>query len=228
MEMAQESAVFSRASCVIIPNPLDTEFWRPSVSSAFENSAAPDESSRPLRLLFGAVGGLEDPRKGWGLLRDALAHLKVSRPDILIHLEIFGQTGVFERSGSQSTTYLGTLSEEGMRKAYRHADVFVATPLAESFGQTVTEAQACGTPVIGTAAGGLKDTIMPGKTGHLVGARDYFELAARLAETFDFPRQTMEMGVNARERAERLWSMQTVGDQYVELYRRVFFSTTVL
>ena len=45
---------------------------------------------------------------------------------------------------------------------YSAADVFVIPSLQESFGQTVIESLACGTPVVGFASGGIVDMVRPG------------------------------------------------------------------
>lgn len=219
--MAQESRVFEQASFVVIANPLDTQFWKPAIGHNRDFLAPSLERCRTLKILFGAAGGLKDPRKGWALLQDALRYLDANRPEIPVRLEIFGENGEPEFMGNCAIIYLGALDEAGMRAAYRRADVFIATPLIESFGQTVTESQSCGTPVIGSATGGLKDTIESGRTGHLLSDRSPSELARKLAEAFDSPGKLREMGTRARERAMRLWSMETVGAQYIDLYRKI-------
>ena len=63
---------------------------------------------------------------------------------------------------------------------YRSADVLVAAPWYEPFGLTPLEAMACGVPVVGTAVGGLTDTVVPGRTGDLVPARDPAALGAAI------------------------------------------------
>jgi glycosyltransferase involved in cell wall biosynthesis len=65
---------------------------------------------------------------------------------------------------------VGPAGADRLRDLYNAADVMVNLTLNpdENFGLAQVEAMACGTPVIGTAWGGLKDTIVDGVTGYKV------------------------------------------------------------
>lgn len=65
---------------------------------------------------------------------------------------------------------IDSASTERLRELYNIADIKVNMTLHhdENFGLAQVEAMACGTPVVGTAWGGLKDTILHGVTGHQV------------------------------------------------------------
>lgn len=66
--------------------------------------------------------------------------------------------------------YVGELPAEQLRSAYNVADVMLNMTLHhdENFGLSQIEAAACGTPVVGSAWGGLRDTIRDGSTGYHV------------------------------------------------------------
>jgi D-inositol-3-phosphate glycosyltransferase len=70
---------------------------------------------------------------------------------------------------------------------YRAADVCVVTSFSESFGLSALEAQACGTPVVGTDVGGLRHIVRDGKSGFLLESRDPSEFAARLKTLLSDP-----------------------------------------
>ena len=55
-----------------------------------------------------------------------------------------------------------------LSRYYSAANVFVTTPWYEPFGITPIEAMACRRPVVGSATGGIKYTVVDGKTGFLV------------------------------------------------------------
>jgi D-inositol-3-phosphate glycosyltransferase len=63
---------------------------------------------------------------------------------------------------------------------YAAADVLLVPSRSESFGLVALEAQACGTPVIASAVGGLRYVVEEGRTGHLVAGHDPADHADRL------------------------------------------------
>jgi glycosyltransferase involved in cell wall biosynthesis len=71
---------------------------------------------------------------------------------------------------SNSIHFIGRKSSAQLRDIYATADVLVNMTLHhdENFGLAQVEAMACGTPVVGTSWGGLKDTILHGETGYQV------------------------------------------------------------
>jgi glycosyltransferase involved in cell wall biosynthesis len=67
---------------------------------------------------------------------------------------------------------LGGKNPAQLRDLYNVADVLVNMTIHhdENFGYSQVESMACGTPVVGTSWGGLKDTIKHGETGYQVSA----------------------------------------------------------
>ena len=78
----------------------------------------------------------------------------------------------------RSCTWGKFTNDRFLAGVYSAADVFVIPSLQESFGQTVIESMACGTPVVGFDTGGIPDMVRPGVTGYLAPVGD----AAALAE----------------------------------------------
>jgi D-inositol-3-phosphate glycosyltransferase len=65
---------------------------------------------------------------------------------------------------------------------YRAADVVVVPSHSESFGLVALEAQACGTPVIAAAVGGLRTAVRDGVSGLLVPGHDPVDYATAIRE----------------------------------------------
>lgn len=76
--------------------------------------------------------------------------------------------------------------DEQLRTLYRRARALVF-PAYEDFGIVAVEAQACGTPVVGIAAGGSLDTVVHGETGVLVPDADVVSVTAGLAQVLVDP-----------------------------------------
>lgn len=76
-----------------------------------------------------------------------------------------------ERLAGPHTTFLGRVGDEELRSLFRRCAGLVM-PGVEDFGIVPVEAQACGAPVLATAAGGALDSVLPGRTGALVATDD--------------------------------------------------------
>lgn len=74
---------------------------------------------------------------------------------------------ICEQVAGPDVEFLGAVSDSELRDLYRRCRALVF-PGVEDFGMVPVEAQACGAPVIGVAAGGLCDTVIDGETGFLV------------------------------------------------------------
>lgn len=122
---------------------------------------------------------------------------------------------------AQQVDFMGAQPRHRLREYYSAADVFVTTPWYEPFGITPLEAMACATPVIGSAVGGIRSTVIHGKTGFLVPASDPSALAARLAELQRDPKLAERLGWTGLRRAHRHFTWQRIALQVAALYRSV-------
>lgn len=99
----------------------------------------------------------------------------------------------------------GYVSDEGLVKAYQHADVFVLLSLYEGFGLTVLEAMACGTPVVCSARSSLPE--VAGSAALMVDPADSVQAAdaiARVLEDAKLAAELREKGV--RQAAKFTWT----------------------
>ena len=116
-------------------------------------------------------------------------------------------------------TFTGSRPREDLRTFYSAADVFVTTPWYEPFGITPLEAMACARPVIGAQVGGLKSTIVHGKTGYLVEPRNPAALAERLAALHRNPALARRMGLAGQRRVASQYTWSSVVDRLAAIYR---------
>lgn len=208
----------------VIPNPLDLNVFRP-VAQAEARRIVGMPVGVPI-VLFGALGGATDRRKGADLLRDALAVLRARTRDgdlRDLRLVIFGQDKP-ERplDAGFSVQYAGALADDiQLRLHYSAADVMVVPSRQDNLPQTATEAMACGTPVVAFRVGGLPDIVEHQRTGYLAEPQDPASLAAGIEWVLSDSARRRALGAAARDVAERRWSPAVVARQYIEVYQDV-------
>ena len=214
-ECAKESSLFQDCRIEVIPNGLDTEVYRQwdrkTARSAFGFSD--DETI----VLFGSVNATSDSRKGYDLLRQALSEMPANGENL--RLAVFGSSEPESSSDHDyPTTYTGYLyDDQSLALLYAAADVMVVPSRYEGFGQTVSEAMACGTPVVAFDATGPKDTVDHKETGYLADPYDASDLATGIEWVLTGDRRT-ELGNNARKKAEREFALEVAANRYRELY----------
>jgi D-inositol-3-phosphate glycosyltransferase len=84
---------------------------------------------------------------------------------------------------------------------YRAADLVLVPSHSESFGLVALEAQACGTPVVAAAVGGLRTAVRDGYSGVLVDGHDPAVWARVLAGLLGSPSRLVSLARGAREHA---------------------------
>lgn len=137
-------------------------------------------------------------------------------PELARLRRVANECGVADR-----VTFTGHRSRAELRQYYAAADVFATTPWYEPFGITPLESMACGTPVIGSAVGGIKYSVADGVTGFLVPPHDPAALAARLAFLQANPTLSRAMGRAGIHRARSMFTWERVADDLARLYAGV-------
>lgn len=198
----------------VVPCGVDTELFGPSGPLAVRGSR--------FRLLN--VGRLVE-RKGVDTVLRALAGLVPAVDAELVVVggpepaglagdpEVRRLRGLAARLGiADRVSFVGRLPAAAVAAQYRAADVVVATPWYEPFGLVPLEAMACGAVFVGSAVGGLLDTVRDGETGLLVPPRDPQTLAFQLRRLAGDDRLRARLGAAARRRALRFETARVAAD----------------
>ena len=133
---------------------------------------------------------LDDVVKGPELLKAVARAFRTQSPELAARttLLLVGETkrqGYFDDL-ALSHISLGRVSDRRELVAiYAHSDAVLSTSVYETFGQTLSEALAVGTPVLSFRCGGPEDIIEDGRTGYLIDAFDPEQYAARLIELLE-------------------------------------------
>jgi len=103
-------------------------------------------------------------------------------------------------------------------------DLFVHPASAEGLGVAALKAAAAGVPVVGCKAGGMSESVQDGKTGLLVPPEDADALHEAIATLMDEDDTRAAMAAAGRERMQEEFSIDTMADKHVELYRSVLLN----
>jgi len=115
--------------------------------------------------------------------------------------------------------FVGAVPRADVPALVRSCDLVATVPWYEPFGIVPLEAMACGRPVVGSAVGGLLDTVVPGVTGELVRPRDPDALAAALAGLLADDVRRAAYGRAGRQRALERYDWRCVVEQTEQVYQ---------
>lgn len=218
-DCANNSALMRDWPISVIPNAIDTNVWEP-INKAMARELLNLPSDVPL-LLFGAMGGTRDPRKGFDLLQAALNHLRGSLPGL--ELVVLGQHAPKSQADiGFPVHYTGHLHDDiSLRLLYSAADALVIPSRQENLPNTGVEAHSCGTPVVAFNTCGLPDIVSHRETGYLAKAFDPVDLAAGLAWILEDSTRLAALGAASRAKAVDLWSSKVVAALYLQMYHNV-------
>ena len=181
------------------------------------------------QAVLAAIGRIQ-PLKGLELAFRAVEQLVGASDREVLLLVVGGASGP---SGEHEARRLNDLAEslgishnvrfEGARPHeltpvyYRAADALLVCSFSESFGLTALEAQACGTPVVGTDVGGLRHIVRDEVSGYLTESRDPAVFAARLKTLLGDPALQEEFS-RAALGSSRGFTWDRTGRELAQLY----------
>ncbi len=154
-------------------------------------------------MVLGVVGGPAGPRSG----PDEVAGL----------MELAAGLGLSDR-----VLFFPPQPHSRLADFYSAAEAVLVPSRSESFGLVALEAQACGTPVIAAAAGGLRQVVVDGRTGLLIEGRDPARFADGILRLLRDRRRSEQMGREAILHARRFsWDATAaeIRDVYAEVQR---------
>jgi len=210
--------------CVeVIPNGIDTTAFRP-VNRAQARKELGLPSERKI-VLFTAAKPSEK-RKGIAYFFETLKYIQA---DSWMALAVGGKVDITRRVPyGVEVRQLGYVrGAEAMAKVYSVADLYCITSLADNFPTTVLEAMACGTPVVGFAAGGIPEQVEEG-CGRLVAPGDARALGKVITELLNDDALRNQMADRCRKRADQDYNLQRFMKRHLALYHEIAICNDVI
>jgi glycosyltransferase involved in cell wall biosynthesis len=215
------AAGVDRSSVTVVPSGVDCERFRPPSADERARARARFEISDG-EIAIVAVGALE-PRKGHRYLIEAIAALADS--GVALKCLIAGD-GSIRADLEREITKLGCAGRavmlgriEDPRELLWASDIFAMPSLNEGLGVAALEAMACGLPAIVSAVGGLREVVEHESSGILVEPARADEIGAAIARLASSADLRTRIGAAARQRVEQNYSMATMADRTLALYR---------
>ncbi|MBI2010460.1 MAG: glycosyltransferase [Candidatus Chisholmbacteria bacterium] len=119
----------------------------------------------------------------------------------------------------KSITFTGSIPYESLPFVYNSVDVYALLSYNEGFGLSVTEAMACGLPIVGRRVGGIPEQIAHQKNGFLVPEDDDGTIAARYLTRLLKDRNLRAiMGKESLRLVERKFKMRFSVEKHLSLY----------
>ena len=218
---AKESSLMRDWPIRTIPNPLDTNIFKPC-EKHLARKIFNLPISKPL-LLFAGANGAKEKRKGWHILERSLEKLKHLNPDI--EVVILGQSEPLKKKfGDLQIHYIDfQTNEKAISLLYSGVDVVVIPSIIDNLPQIGTEAQSCGTPVAAFNCSGMPDIVKNKETGYLADPYDFDELAYGINWIISDKMMYEKMRENSRSNALLNWSPYKVSKEYKKLFDEILY-----
>lgn len=213
-DLAKKSPLTNNHWIISIPNPIDTKTYHPLKRNKIrERMNLPKDKKI---ALFVAVKA-SDPRKGRDYMIKA-SELLTERGERDLLFLIVGTDGESVAANlAVPALAVGYVAPEKMIEFYSAADLYVTPSLQENLPNSIMEAMACGTPVVGFRVGGIPEMIEHRETGYLANERDVQDFAYGIEWVLNNTYRE-QLRDNSRAKVLKNYRESKVAKQYIELY----------
>ncbi len=220
--VARSSGLLKNYPVTAIPNPIDTAVFKPSTEPERQRFRSEKGISPKAHVLLFAAMKVNEERKGFRFLLEALQMMKVQRPDFQLEILVLGKA---EPEALAALPYpvhaLGLVQEQReLVQIYGAADVFAIPSLEDNLPNTVMESLACGTPVAGFATGGIPEMVGHLQEGFIAPQGDSGALAEGIFEVLEGKTLLETYREAARRKVEAHYANTVVARQYMQVYKQ--------
>ena len=208
---------------MVIPNGFDLDHFKPDL--AFKTDVRYELGIPDGVFCIGHVARF-DPMKDHATFLSAAELIWKKRPDA--HFILCGEGMAWKNQEihaclgkSKSSLNVHLLGRrEDINRIMAGLDILVLSSCGESFPNVIGEAMACGVPCVATDVGDARRII--GGTGRIVPIKDPLAMANSVLELLELPDVEFDkLGILARERIRKLYSLDKVVRDYEKMYRDI-------
>jgi glycosyltransferase involved in cell wall biosynthesis len=198
----------------VIPNAVDKRFFK-----SIDKKIAREELALPPDGPVIGVPGTLRPMKGHNFLFNSSNQVIKLFPNAIIAIsgDLSGPYANTVKAQANAAgignrcRFLGNIKD--MRLFYSASDVICVPSSSEPFGRTIIEGFASNRPVIGSAVGGITETINDGVNGFLVEYNDTQKLSKLLIELLENKPLADKISQNARHCADVSYTESICGER---------------
>ncbi len=187
------------------------------------NFVHPDPGERTRHGDYALFVGRLSPEKGLRTLLAAWERLHNGVPLVIVGDGPLraGLEAQAEQRGLSTICFQGSLSRDQTLAAIKGASFLVfPSECYETFGRSIAEAFACGTPVICSRRGAMQEIVADGRTGMHFNAGDAEDLAEKVKWAWAHPGRMAELGKGARGEYEAKYTAEKNYALLMEIYQR--------
>ena len=174
------------------------------------------KTDRIFRVIF---CGRVCPRKGIHYLLQAFDELRLPNSQLWIigpfdnMLDDPNFSAFLKKYSGPNVSFKGAIDGRMLAPMFSQGSVFVLPSLADGFGMVVTQAMACGLPVIVSESTGAADLITEGLNGFTFPSTDVKSLKEKILFLYENQDTGFQMGASARESIASGYSWEDYGDR---------------
>tara|TARA_B110000211_G_scaffold231975_1_gene294674 strand:- start:2379 stop:3539 length:1161 start_codon:yes stop_codon:yes gene_type:complete len=199
---------FSKFRIEVIPNPLDTDLFKP-----VENQ----NSSFNILIYFESRSNF---LKGGDLVLDFINSLNLDSDfDKKINFSIVGNS-ISNKIDLPNVVNYGFINTElELANIYQSSNICISFSRSENLPQFLTQAASCGLPLMGFNVDGIPEVVIDNYNGVLINPYDINVYKNSFKNLINNPKLMSEFSKNSRKIALKKWNQQIVSNQYLEVFK---------
>ena len=202
----------------VITNFIDTEEYKRRPDACVKHRLAPNGEKVLIHTSnFRAVKRVTDVIRIFDLVRQKIPSILVlvgDGPDRSSCEKLARELGIHE-----DVKFLGKQSE--LVEILSCADLFLMPSQSESFGLSALEAMSCEVPVVSSSVGGLPELIVHNQTGYIAEIGDVERMAKYAIDLLTNENKRQMFASAGRKRAEEMFNLKKIVDEYERYYEKV-------